>query len=251
MDGMTINVAVVGAAGRMGSTVCTAVTAAPDMNLTARITKDDPINAQTLAGATVGVDFTVPDATEDTVRALLTHGCHAVVGATGWTPEKIARIEAVAKETGRHVLIAPNFGLSAVLTMMFAEMAAPYFESVEVVEMHHPDKVDAPSGTARATAEKIAAARAAAGCAPAPDATVGPAPARGEKIAGIPVHAVRLRGLNAHETVLLGNPGEQLTLRQDSFTRESFMPGVLLAIRGIDQHPGVQVGLERYMSWER
>jgi len=173
-----------------------------------------------------------------------------VVGTTGWTEESRARVAAHLAEDGRGtgVLIAPNFGLSAVLAMTFAAKAAKYFESVEVVELHHPDKVDAPSGTARHTAAAIAAARAQAGIPASPDATVEGFEARGMDVDGVRVHAVRLRGLVAHEEILLGNVGEQLTIRQDSFDRVSFMPGVLLAVREVVNRPGLTVGLENIID---
>ncbi len=184
------------------------------------------------------------------MHALIDAGVHAVVGTSGWTEDALARVrDHLAAAPGVGVLIAPNFALSAVLSMRFAAMAAPYFESVEIVELHHPDKIDAPSGTAVHTAKGVAAARAAKGVGPSPDATThDPDGARGAVVDGIHVHAVRLRGLVAHEEVLLGNPGEQLTIRTDSFDRASFMPGVLLGIREVAAHPGLTVGLDGYLS---
>ncbi|QWW18982.1 4-hydroxy-tetrahydrodipicolinate reductase [Schaalia sp. 19OD2882] len=244
-----ITVAVIGAKGRMGAAVCTAVEAAPDMELAARLDMGDAVGPDTLAGAQVAVDFTVPDVTEANVHALLDAGVAAVVGTTGWTEESVGRVRDHAERVGGHVLIVPNFSLSAVLVMRFAALAAPYFESVEIIEMHHPNKVDAPSGTAVHTASGIAKARAAAGCAPVPDATTSdPQGARGARIDGIPVHAVRLRGLTAHEEVLLGNPGEQMLIRTDCFDRESFMPGVLLGVRSVGRRPGLTVGLDAVMD---
>ncbi|QKD80600.1 4-hydroxy-tetrahydrodipicolinate reductase [Actinomyces marmotae] len=238
-----IRVAVVGAAGRMGSTVCQAVEEADGLELVARLDAGDTISAETLGGADVAVDFTVPTVTEANVRALIDAGVDVVVGTTGWDEESYARVRehlARPEAAGRSVLIAPNFALSAVLAMRFAALAAPYFESVEIIELHHPNKVDAPSGTAVATAQAIAAARAAA----SPDATESdPLGARGGLVDGVRVHAVRLRGLTAHEEVLLGNPGEQLTLRTDSFDRSSFMPGVVLAVREIGSREGLTIGL--------
>lgn len=246
---MAIRVAVVGAAGRMGSTVCAAVESAPDMELVARIDAGDPITPESLAGADVTVEFSVPGVTLANTLAILRAGSDAVVGTTGWTEESRAQVEAVTRECGRSAIIAPNYALSAVLVMSFAEKAAPYFESVEVVEMHHPNKVDAPSGTAITTAERIAAARNAAGVSAGPDATQDdPQGARGASIGGVHVHAVRLRGLNAHEQVMLGNPGEQLVIRQDSFDRESFMPGVLLAVRSVRGRGGLTWGLDSMMG---
>ncbi|MDY5129156.1 4-hydroxy-tetrahydrodipicolinate reductase [Actinotignum urinale] len=242
-------VAVVGAAGRMGRTVCEAVNSADDMELVAQLDAGDPITAHNLNGAEVAVEFTVPTVSEDNVHALLKAGVNVVVGTTGWTAEKHARAQKTAKETGKNVLIASNFGLSAVFTMLFAEKAAPYFESVEIIELHHPDKVDAPSGTAATTAVAVVEARKNAGVPASPDATeLDPKGARGANLDGVHVHAVRLRGLNAHEEVLLGNPGEQLVIRQDSFNRESFMPGVLLAVRQIEDYPGLTIGLDKMMD---
>lgn len=246
---MTIKVAVVGALGRMGRTVCAAVEGAPDMDLVARLDVGDEIDARTLEGVDVAVEFTVPATTEANVHALLAAGVDVVVGTTGWTDEALERVREAAKATGRSVIIAPNYALSAVLAMSFAEKAATYFESVEVIELHHPDKVDAPSGTAATTARKISEVRRAAGVAVSPDATeTDPLGARGAKVDDVRVHAVRLRGLNAHEEILLGNPGEQLTIRQDSFDRSSFMPGVLLAVREVGGRGGLTYGLDVVMG---
>lgn len=245
----SIRVAVLGADGRMGATVCRAVDSAPDLQLVARLEKDDDVAS--LAGqADVAVDFTVPSVTEANVHALLDAGVHAVVGTTGWDDAALGRVEEhLTRADGLGVLIAPNFALSAVLAMQFAATAARYFESAEVVELHHPNKVDAPSGTAVATARGIAAARRDAGLGDMPDATETQLDgARGAVVDGVHVHAVRLRGLVAHEEVVLGNPGEQLTIRTDSFDRESFMPGVLLAVREVGGRPGLTVGLEHVLD---
>ncbi|MET0788076.1 MAG: 4-hydroxy-tetrahydrodipicolinate reductase [Cellulomonas sp.] len=245
-----IRVAVLGAAGRMGSTVVAAVEAAPDLELVAALDADADLQAVVDAGAQVAVDFTVPSATEGNVHALVDAGVHLVVGTTGWTDESLARVrDHLADRPGVGVVVAPNFALGAVLAMAFAARAARWFESAEVVELHHPDKVDAPSGTARHTASAIAVARAAAGLGPVPDATTQTLDgARGADVDGIRVHAVRLRGLVAHEEILLGNPGEQLTIRHDSFDRISFMPGVLLAVRRVGSRPGLTVGLEHLLD---
>ena len=249
---MTIRVAVTGAAGRMGTTVCRAVEEAEGLELVARLDAGDPITAENLNGADVTVDFTVPAVAEANVHALIDAGANAVVGTTGWTEESYARVRehlADPGAAGRSVLIAPNFALSAVLAMSFAAKAAPYFESAEVIELHHPNKVDAPSGTAMATARGIAAARADAGLGPVPDATqTDPLGARGAVVDGVHVHAVRLRGLTAHEEIVLGNPGEQLTIRTDSFDRASFMPGVVLAVRQVSSRPGLTVGLDALLD---
>ena len=230
----------------MGRTVVDAVAGAPDLELVATLDAGEDLSALREAGAQVAVDFTVPEVTEANVHALVDLGIHAVVGTSGWTSEALERVREHADRVGSvGVLVAPNFAIGAVLAMAFAAKAAPWFESVEVVELHHPDKVDAPSGTAKHTAAGIAAARAAAGVPPMPDATVQSLDgARGAQVDGVPVHSLRLRGLVAHEEILLGNPGEMLTLRHDSFDRSSFMPGVLLAVREVSGRPGLTVGLE-------
>ncbi|WP_084040514.1 4-hydroxy-tetrahydrodipicolinate reductase [Demequina sp. NBRC 110053] len=245
-----INVAVLGASGRMGSHTVRAVEAADDLTMVAALDADDEIAAAVHARAEVAVDFTVPDVTEANVHALIDAGIHAVVGTTGWTQESLARVDEHLRERPElGVLVAPNFALGAVLAMRFAAAAAPYFESAEVVELHHPDKVDAPSGTALHTARGIAAARAQAGAPAMPDATThDPDGARGANVDGVHVHAVRLRGMVAHEEIMFGNPGEAFTIRTDSFDRISFMPGVLLGVREVAGHPGLTVGLDRYMS---
>lgn len=247
---LVIKVAVLGARGRMGQNVCTAVNGAPDMELVATLDADEDFSVIAESGADVAVDFTVPSATEANVHRLIEAGIHAVVGTTGWTEESRARVVQHLAESHADtgVLIAPNFGLSAVLAMTFAQKAARYFESVEVIELHHPDKIDAPSGTARHTAHAIAKARSAAGVPSSPDATTEGFEARGMDVEGVRVHAVRLRGLVAHEEILLGNEGEQLSIRQDSFDRVSFMPGVLLAIREVGARPGLTVGLENVID---
>ncbi len=244
----TTRVAVLGAAGRMGRTVCDSVGAAEGLDLVARLDVGDDV--ATLAGvADVAVDFTVPSATEANVHALIDVGVHAVVGTTGWDGASLGRVREHLSGGGLGVLVAPNFAIGAVLAMAFAAKAAPWFESAEVVELHHPDKVDAPSGTARHTASGIAAAREAAGLGAMPDATSSVLDgARGADVDGVRVHAVRLRGLVAHEEILLGNPGEQLTIRHDSFDRVSFMPGVLHAVRTVVSRPGLTVGLEQYLD---
>ncbi|WP_315309464.1 4-hydroxy-tetrahydrodipicolinate reductase [uncultured Actinomyces sp.] len=244
-----IRVAVTGAKGRMGSTVVAAVTGAPDMEVVAQLDAGDPITKKTVNGAQVAVDFSVPGVTEANVHALLDVGVDVVVGTTGWTEESYARVRTHAQEAGRAVLIAPNFAMGAVLAMKFAAMAAPYFESAEVIEMHHPGKVDAPSGTAVATACGIARARAEAGLGDMPDATeMDELGSRGGRVDGVPVHAVRLRGLTASEEILLGNEGEQLVIRTDSFDRVSFMPGVLLGVRRVIGRTGLTIGLDQVMG---
>ena len=245
-----INVAVLGASGRMGGNVVRAVDAAEDLAMVAALDMGDEIAAAARAGAQVAVDFTVPTASEQNVHALIEAGIHAVVGTSGWTQDALLRVEEHLKERPElGVLVAPNFALGAVLAMRLSAAASKYFESVEIIELHHPDKVDAPSGTAAHTAAGIAAARAAAGVGPSPDATThDPDHARGALVHGVRVHAVRLRGLVAHEEIVMGNPGEQFTIRHDSFDRASFMPGVLLGVRQIDRHPGLTLGLEHFMD---
>ncbi len=253
-----VRVAVLGARGRMGATVCRAVEAADDLELVAAVDLDGTEggasaagDAAIAAGAQVAVDFTTPHAVLDNVKVLVAGGVHAVVGTTGFDEARLDVVRAAldAGPPGVGVLVAPNFALGAVLLMQFAQTAARWYESVEVVELHHPDKVDAPSGTARRTAELMAAARAEAGLGDVPDATsTSLEGARGARVAGIPVHAVRLRGLVAHQEVLFGAPGETLTIRHDSYDRESFMPGVLLGIRSVGSRPGLTVGLEHLLD---
>jgi 4-hydroxy-tetrahydrodipicolinate reductase len=245
-----LRVAVLGARGRIGSEAVRAVEAAEDMELVAALGRGDRLEALDEAGAQVAVELTTPDSVMDNLDHCVRHGIHAVVGTTGWTEERHARLESLlADAPGTGVLIAPNFSIGAVLSMKFAQIAAPWFESVEVIELHHPKKVDAPSGTAARTAQLIARARAEAGTAPAPDAT-GTAldGARGASVDGVPVHSVRLRGLLAHQEVLLGGEGETLTVRHDSLHHSSFMPGILLGVRRVVSAPGLTVGLENFLD---
>ncbi|GAA3280482.1 4-hydroxy-tetrahydrodipicolinate reductase [Nesterenkonia halobia] len=250
MSDAEIRVAVLGARGRMGAEAVQAVTDAEDMQLVAELGRGDARETIVEAGATHIVDLSVPDATEDNVRFAVEHGIHAVVGATGWDDEKLSRLQDLLSEhPDVGVLIAPNFALGSVLATAFAAKAAQYFESAEVVELHHPNKVDAPSGTAARTAQLMGRARRDAGVAPSPDATQkDPDGARGAVVEDIHVHAVRLRGLVAHQEVLLGSPGEQLTIRHDSFDRASFMPGVLLGLRTAASRPGLTHGLDGYLD---
>ena len=243
-------VAVLGAAGRMGSEAVRAVNTAEDMDLVAALGRGDDLNELVHAGAEVVIDLTVPESTEANVRFAVEHGMHAVVGTTGWTPERLDSLRNVLGEhPGVGVLIAPNFAIGSILATEFATKAARYFESVEIIEIHHPNKVDAPSGTAVHTARKVAAARAEAGVGPSPDATVSdPKGSRGAVLDGVHVHAARLRGMVAHQEILLGDPGQQLVIRHDSFDRASFMPGVLLGVREVASHPGLSVGLDTYMD---
>ena len=249
-----IRVSVVGAKGRMGSHVVDAVNGAVDTQLALALDAGDDLTAITPDNTDVVVEFTVPAVSLTNVLALVAQGVDVVVGTTGWTEEKLATVrEAIAAGPCpeiQKVFIAPNFAISAVLADHFSTQAAKYFESVEVIELHHPDKVDAPSGTAIHTAAGIAAARKAAGLGPVPDNTQTDGGSRGQVVDGVHVHAVRLRGLNAHEEVLFGNAGEQLVIRADSFDRGSFMPGVLLAVRKLagDAPAGLTVGLDKFLD---
>lgn len=239
-------VVVLGAKGRMGAEVVRAVSAAPDLELAGEYDADDAVD---LSAADVAVDFTHPDAVMDNLQRCVEAGVHAVVGTTGFDAGRLAEVERLLAGTSVGVLVAPNFGIAAVLMMQFAAQAARYFDSVEIVELHHPGKADAPSGTARRTAELVAAARREAGCDPMPDATTQElAGARGADVEGVRVHAVRLAGLVAHQEVLLGGSGETLTLRHDSYDRASFMPGVLLGIRQVGSRPGLTHGLEALLD---
>ncbi|MDF9750796.1 4-hydroxy-tetrahydrodipicolinate reductase [Arthrobacter sp. ES3-54] len=245
-----LSVAVLGASGRMGEEAVKAIEAAADLNLVAALGRNDSLDTLVSSGAQIVVDLTVPESTEANVRFAVEHGMHAVVGTTGWDAERLAGLEELlAGRPGVGVLIAPNFALGSVLASAFAAKASKFFESVEIIELHHPDKVDAPSGTAVRTAQLISAERTDAGVPSSPDATTTElAGARGTDIDGIRVHSVRLSGLVAHQEVLLGGPGEQLTIRHDSFDRASFMPGVLLGIRNVAAHPGLTVGLDGYLD---
>ncbi|MEV0561344.1 4-hydroxy-tetrahydrodipicolinate reductase [Dactylosporangium sp. NPDC050588] len=236
-----IRVGVLGARGRMGTETCQAVSAASDLSLVASLDVGDALAPD----FDVLVDFTTPDAVMDTLRWCVANGVHAVVGTSGFTTERLDEVRSLlASAPGVGVVIAPNFAVGAVLMMEFSARAARYFESVEVVEMHHPQKIDAPSGTALRTAQLIASARASAGLGPVPDATTEEmAGARGTDVEGVPVHSLRARGLVAHQEVLFGAAGETLTIRHDSFDRKSFMPGVLLAVRAVVTRPGLTVGL--------
>ncbi|MEZ2391070.1 4-hydroxy-tetrahydrodipicolinate reductase [bacterium RCC_150] len=243
-------VAVLGAHGRMGIEAVKAVEAAADMKLVAALGRGDSLETLVDAGAKYVVDLTVPDSTEANVRFAVEHGIHAVVGTTGWDAARLDGLRALLAENPKTgVLIAPNFALGSVLASAFAAKASKYFESVEIIELHHPNKVDAPSGTAVRTAQLIAAARDEAGVPASPDATeTGLDGARGCEVDGIRVHSVRLRGLVAHQEVLFGGAGEQLTIRHDSFDRASFMPGVLLGLRNVADHPGLTLGLDGYLD---
>lgn len=247
---MAIKVGVLGASGRMGAQACQAIEAAPDLDLVARLGSADSLDHLVSAGANVAVDLTRPDAVMVNLEFCVGHGIHVVVGTSGFDDDRLDTVRRwVADSPHTGVLIAPNFALGAVLMMRFAAQAAAFFESVEILELHHPDKTDAPSGTARRTAELVAASRRDAHRDAPPDATTSSvAGARGAEIEGIRVHSVRLRGLVASQEVVLGNPGETLSLRHDSLDRASFMPGVLLGVRRVAGVPGLTVGLEHYLE---
>lgn len=245
-----IKVGVLGAKGRMGSEACKAVIDAPDLDLVAAIDLGDSLDLLVQNGAQVVVDFTHPDSVMKNLEFAIKNRINVVVGTTGFNEKKLNEIKdwlAASPQTG--ALIAPNFGLGAVLMMQFAAKASKYFESVEIVELHHPNKADAPSGTAARTAEMINEARTSVKKEAMPDATTSSLEgARGALIGDVHVHAVRLRGLVAHQEVILGDLGETLTIRHDSIDRTGFMPGVLLGIRKVISHPGLTFGLEHFMD---
>jgi 4-hydroxy-tetrahydrodipicolinate reductase len=242
-----MRVGVLGAKGKVGSTMVGAVQAAEDLTLSAEVDLGDPLSLLTDTNTEVVIDFTHPDVVMDNLEFLIDNGIHAVVGTTGFTAERLEQVESWLADSNTSVLIAPNFAIGAVLSMHFAQQAAPFFDSAEVIELHHPHKADAPSGTAARTAKLIAEAR--KGLPPNPDATSTSLPgARGADVAGIPVHSVRLAGLVAHQEILFGTEGETLTIRHDSLDRTSFVPGVLLAVRHIKERPGLTVGIEPLLN---
>ena len=248
-----MRIGVLGARGKVGAEVCRAVETADDLELVARVDTgddDDSLDDLVTAGAQAVVDFTHPDVVMGNLEFCVSHGIHAVVGTTGFDDERLDRLRGwLDAAPGTGVLVAPNFSLGAILMMRFAVEAAPFFESVEIVELHHPDKADAPSGTARRTASLVAAARRQAGSGPVPDATSTALDgARGADVDGIRVHGLRIRGLVAHQEVILGGQGETLTIRHDSLDRVSFTPGVLMGLRAIGGAPGLTVGLESLMG---
>lgn len=245
---MGIRVGVFGVSGKMGSEVKLAVEEAPDMDYAGGADLDRP--REDIEQPQVVVDFTHPDAVMDNIEWAVTRGIHVVVGTTGFNDERMARVAELADAHPQvGILIASNFSIGANLMMRFAELAAPYYPSVEIVELHHPNKADAPSGTAATTAGIIAAARKAADMGDVPDATVhDELGARGAVVDGIHVHGVRLQGLVAHQEVLLGASGETLTVRHDSFQRSSFMPGVLAGVRHVMEHAGVTVGMREVLG---
>jgi 4-hydroxy-tetrahydrodipicolinate reductase len=247
---MSIKVAVLGAKGRMGAEACKAITSAADLELVSQIDLGDSLDLLVSSGAQVVVDFTHPDAVMGNLEFAIKHGINVVVGTTGFDEVKLSQIKSwLTAQPKVGALIAPNFGLGAVLMMQFAAQASKYFESVEIIELHHPNKVDAPSGTASRTAEMITEARRSVKKEAMPDATTTALDgARGALVGEVPVHSVRLRGLVAHQEVILGDLGETLTIRHDSIDRTGFMPGVLLGVRKVVSHPGLTFGLEHFMD---
>jgi 4-hydroxy-tetrahydrodipicolinate reductase len=247
---MSIKVAVLGAKGRMGSESVKAISECKDLELVAELDLGDSLDKLVSSGAEVVVDFTHPNSVMGNLEFAIKNGISVVVGTTGFDDEKLNQIKSwLAASPKVGALIAPNFGLGAVLMMQFAAQASKYFESVEIVELHHPAKADAPSGTAARTAELITAARKSVNKAAMPDATTSEIDgARGAKIGDVQIHSVRLSGLVAHQEVILGDIGETLSIRHDSIDRTGFMPGVLLSIREVGKHPGLTFGLENYMD---
>jgi 4-hydroxy-tetrahydrodipicolinate reductase len=244
-----IKVGVLGARGRMGAEVVRAVEATADLQLVAALDLGDAIESLLSAGAEVVVDFTTPDSVMQNLKFLISNNIHAVVGTTGFDDSRVAEIKSWLSSSQSGVLIAPNFAIGAVLMMEFATKAAKYFESAEIIELHHPNKVDAPSGTAARTADLMSQARKSAGLGAMPDATTSSLEgARGATVGDVPVHSIRLRGLVAHQEVVLGGIGETLSIRHDSLDRVGFMPGVLIGIRNVVNHPGLTFGLEHFLT---
>jgi 4-hydroxy-tetrahydrodipicolinate reductase len=249
-DNDPIRVGVLGARGRMGAEAVRAAQAAPDMTVVATIDVGESLSGLSAAGAEVVIDFTHPDAVLGNLRAVLDQGLHAVVGTTGFTEDRLETVREWLRAQPRlGVLIAPNFALGAVLAMRFAQQAARFYASAEIIELHHNRKADAPSGTAAHTARLVGQARREAGLKPGADATTAELDgARGAQVEDVRVHSVRLPGLVAHEEILFGGEGETLTIRHDSMDRVSFMPGVLLGVREVLNRPGLTVGLENVLD---
>lgn len=250
---MAIKVGVLGARGRMGQEVCRAIKATNDLELVAEIDLNDSLEALKNSKAEVIVDFTTPEVVMENLKFAIENGIHAVVGTTGFDDTRLDTLKNLLTANPKiGMLIAPNFGLGAVLMMQFAKSAAKYFESAEIIELHHPEKVDAPSGTASRTAELINEARREANLGKMPDKTAKSLDgARGAKIGEVSIHSVRLRGLVAHQEVLFGDKGELLTIRHDSLDRSGFMPGVLVGVREVSLNPGLTVGLEHYLKLDK
>lgn len=245
-----MKVAVLGAKGRMGTEAVAAINAASDLTLSAALDIGDSLDSLTQSKTEVVVDFTTPDSVMKNLEFAINNGIHVVVGTTGFDDNKLGQLKILlSKQPKVGALIAPNFGLGAVLMMQFSQTAARYFESVEIIEMHHANKIDAPSGTAVRTAEMISSARKASNKSKMPDATKSALPgARGAKVGDVQLHSIRGHGYVAHQEVVFSDPGETLTIRHDSINRAGFMPGVLIGIRNVAKYPGLTVGLENYME---
>lgn len=245
-----IRVGVLGSKGKMGQAVLATISGADDLECVAQIDLGDSLDLLTKNNAEVVIDFTQPDSVMGNLKFAIENGIHCVVGTTGFNDEKLAQLKKmIAANPKVGVLVAPNFGLGAVLMMQFAAKAAKYFESAEIIELHHPNKIDAPSGTATRTAELMGDARKSAGLPVMPDATATSLDgARGSQVAGIHIHSIRARGLVAHQEVIFGAQGETLTIRHDSLDRSGFMPGVLVAVREVGRHPGLTYGLEHFLN---
>lgn len=245
-----MKVAVLGAKGRMGTEAVAAINAATDLTLSAALDIEDSLDKLIQTGTEIIVDFTTPDSVMKNLEFAINNGIHVVVGTTGFDDKKIGHLKTLlSKQPKVGALIAPNFGLGAVLMMQFSQTAAKYFESAEIIEMHHANKIDAPSGTAVRTAEMITGARKESNKANMPDATISSLPgARGAKVGDVPVHSIRGHGYVAHQEVVFSDAGETLTIRHDSINRSGFMPGVLIGIRNVVKFPGLTIGLENYMG---
>jgi 4-hydroxy-tetrahydrodipicolinate reductase len=245
-----MKVAVLGAKGRMGAETVAAIESASDLILSSALDLGDSLDQLIKTGTEVIVDFTHPDSVMKNLEFAITNGIHVVVGTTGFDDKKLSELKnLLSKNTKVGALIAPNFGLGAVLMMQFSQKAAQYFESVEIIELHHANKVDAPSGTAIRTAELITDARKQSKKGAMPDASKTIIPgARGAKVGDVPIHSVRSHGYVAHQEVIFGDAGETLSIRHDSINRAGFMPGVLIGVRNVAKHPGLTVGLENYME---
>ena len=245
-----MKVAVLGAKGRMGTETVAAIESSGDLTLSSALDLGDSLEQLVKTGTEVIVDFTHPESVMKNLEFAISNGIHVVVGTTGFDDKKLSVLkELLAKNPKVGALIAPNFGLGAVLMMQFSQTAAKYFESVEIIELHHANKVDAPSGTAIRTAEIITDARKQSKKSAMPDASKTIIPgARGAKVGDVPIHSVRSHGYVAHQEVIFGDAGETLSIRHDSINRAGFMPGVLIGIRNVAKHPGLTVGLENYME---
>ena len=245
-----MKVAVLGAKGRMGAETVAAIENASDLTLSSALDLGDSLDQLIKTGTEVIVDFTHPDSVMKNLEFAITNGIHVVVGTTGFDDKKLSELKnLLSKNPKVGALIAPNFGLGAVLMMQFSQKAAQYFESVEIIELHHANKVDAPSGTAIRTAELITDARKQSKKGAMPDASKTIIPgARGAKVGDVPIHSVRSHGFVAHQEVIFGDTGETLSIRHDSINRAGFMPGVLIGVRNVAKHPGLTVGLENYME---